>query len=769
MLTYKLEKNITLFKNQFEKYILEIYNDYRLDRLSLDIDGLLFRIKYMIKHDKDLDKIPELKQEFTNKAIELRDVFGKFLSSFLFNIIGVPDLPTEKIGTEKSIFEDVLAQDVKIDNVYVKFKMVLISSYKEYLKYVDNMITEDKPYNMFPNEYFRFYTDSYNDGISKAYPELFENREQKEVGVGKDADVFCHNFTFQTSEACSLSCTYCLAAETKILMADYTYKDIEDIVVGDIVIGCKENLIDNEKNSFFPTKVTKLFHHKDYCYEISFDNDLTYNRTMRITKDHPIMNNKGEWIKASYIKSKSCIIQGADLLIIDDDSIWNKLRMIIPVKIFPKDYEIDYCSNVKEDVYNFETESHTYIANNIVVHNCYQFNKTPMRMEFETAKKFIDHLLNDDYGYINRYNSPAIIIEFIGGEPLLEIHLTRKIYEYFLDRCYELNHPWFKLHRLSICSNGLQYFDKEVQSFFKEYAHNISFNISIDGNKELHDSCRIQPNGEGSYDIDMMALNHFNRNYTPERNSKMTLAPSNIKFLYDSVVDFIKNGMTCINLNCVFEEGWDQKTANIEYCQLKKLADYLIDNNLDHIYLSIFNERQEDMSPKEQDGNSCGGAGSMLALRPNGQFYPCIRYMPTSVGNNVKDLCIGDVDNGFIGREQESEILKMLDNITRRSQTNDICYECPISNDCMSCTALGHTVFGTPNKRTTFICIQMIAEALANVYYWNRLLLKHPEYDLHVRKNVLPDEWSLLVIDEDELEDLKLLEVMAMISKIENS
>ena len=32
---------------------------------------------------------------------------------------------------------------------------------------------------MFPNEYFRFYTDSYNDGISKAYPELFENREQK--------------------------------------------------------------------------------------------------------------------------------------------------------------------------------------------------------------------------------------------------------------------------------------------------------------------------------------------------------------------------------------------------------------------------------------------------------------------------------------------------------------------------------------------------------------------------------------------------------------
>ena len=264
----------------------------------------------------------------------------------------------------------MLAQEVKIDGTKVTFTMILISTNEEYLKYVDSKIEDDKVFNMFPNEYFRFFTDSYNDGIAKAYPELFENRQQLEVGTGKDADVFCHNFTFQVTEGCSLNCTY-----------------------------------------------------------------------------------------------------------------------------------------------------------------CYQFNKKPTKMTFEIAKEFIDHLLKDDYGYINRYNSPAIIIEFIGGEPLMEVELIRKIYEYFLERCYELNHPWFTLHRLSICSNGMQYFDEEVQDFFKEYAHNISFNISIDGNKELHDSCRIQPNGEGSYDVDMVALNHYNRNYTPERNSKMTLAPENISHL----------------------------------------------------------------------------------------------------------------------------------------------------------------------------------------------------------------------------------------------
>lgn len=946
MITYKLEKDIKLYKNQFEQLALDLFGEHKMDRLSIDLDSLLFRLKYMAKNNRDLNLVPSLKDEFITKALEMRTVFGEIMYNFLTEIIGLDD----KYSRDDII--DILAQDVKIDTNNISFKMIVISDNMDYLEFVNNKIEDDKVYNMFPNEFFRYYTDSYNDGIAKAYPELFQNRQQDEIGTGNDADVFCHSFTFQTSENCSLNCTY-----------------------------------------------------------------------------------------------------------------------------------------------------------------CYQFNKSNMRMDFSTAKKFIDDLLDDKYGYINRYNSPAIILEFIGGEPLLEINLTRKIYEYFLERTYTLNHQWFKLHRLSICSNGLQYFDEAVQDFFKEYAHNISFNISIDGNKKLHDSCRIQPNGEGSYDVDMVALNHYNKHYTSERNSKMTLAPNNMKYLFDSVVNFINNGMKVINLNCIFEEGWNQETALLEYNQLKKLANYILENDLENLYIAIFNERQEDVNPKSYDGNfcfkentqiltingnkyikdlkigdhiytasgsihrvvkinkrysndnkiltasgifpthctsdhkifakkflymgwkgvlhysdpgfypiselkkgdrialplidlskgksiswltedfayvlgiyiadgcinksvvnitpgydedkfyfnalikagltfnirkmrttiryeikqtesninrlfynsciqcgtlshtkhipeiiynspkniiekvlygyihtdgyhvkksgtykintvsqhlandivillrslgeypvvyfnkragtmviedrtvnvkdryeiyfnpniknganrfkkdeeynilwtgirnvkddedydvycptvmpinngpeehtviangiavqQCGGLGSMLALRPNGQFYPCIRYMPTSVGDNVADLCIGNVDTGIIGREQGSEVLKMMDNITRRSQMNDICYDCPIGNDCASCSALGHAVYGTPGKRTSFICIQMIAEALANVYYWNLLNIKKPEYKLGVRKNNVPREWSLLVIDEDELKLLEAIELRSMISTIE--
>lgn len=737
MRTFKLEKHIKLYKPQFDKFNLMRTGGYELDRTSLELDSILFRIKYMIR--KGYEGYEDYKKEFTEKAIRLQNLFGEFMLDFLVDIIGV----------SRCDIIDILAKDVVINTSYVEFTMIVISSNPDTLNNIENTISGDI-FNMFPNEYFRFQTDSYNDAIAKAFPELFENKYQTTIGVGDDADVFVHNLTFQTTERCSLNCTYCFSGETNILMADGTYKRIDDIIAGDMVAGFKETFKPGDLRANTPAEVTHVFHHRsDNIMKLShpFITD-TY-----ITANHKVATSNGGsrrlWLTVKDLRP-------------DRNPLLRVRSTQVPAS---ECYGYDVMTvQGTQDVYNIETTTHTYVANNLAVHNCYQFNKTPMRMKFETAKKFIDHLLNDDYGYINRYNSPAIIIEFIGGEPLLEVKLTRQIYEYFLDRCYELNHPWFTLHRVSICSNGLQYFDEDTQEFFKDYASNISFNISIDGNKQLHDSCRIQPNGQGSYDIAMAALNHFNAHYTSERNSKMTLAPSNVKYLFDSVIDFINNGMKCINLNCVFEEGWTRETANIEYYQLKQLADYLIDNNLENTYIALFTDRQEGVQDKHNDGSSCGGAGSMTAIRPNGQIYPCIRYMPTSVGNDVRDMCMGTVDTGWDDRSSNSEVIRILDRVTRRGSTNDICFDCPLSNNCAGCIALGHAVYGTPNHKTTFHCIQHIAEALVNVYYWNKLIITHPNMPIPVRHNVVPDEWALLIIDKNELDLLKELEKQAEVT-----
>jgi sulfatase maturation enzyme AslB (radical SAM superfamily) len=54
---------------------------------------------------------------------------------------------------------------------------------------------------------------------------------------------------------------------------------------------------------------------------------------------------------------------------------------------------------------------------------CYQNNKSKNKLSWETAKKLIDDLLYDKYDYINSFNTIGIVLDFIGGEPFMEIEL----------------------------------------------------------------------------------------------------------------------------------------------------------------------------------------------------------------------------------------------------------------------------------------------------------------------------------------------------------
>lgn len=63
-----------------------------------------------------------------------------------------------------------------------------------------------------------------------------------------------------------------------------------------------------------------------------------------------------------------------------------------------------------------------------------------------------------------------------------------------------LNHPWLYFTVVNMSSNGVLYESEKVQNYFKSYGFLTHLGISIDGNKELHDSCRVDINGNGSYD-----------------------------------------------------------------------------------------------------------------------------------------------------------------------------------------------------------------------------------------------------------------------------
>ena len=383
---------------------------------------------------------------------------------------------------------------------------------------------------------------------------------------------------------------------------------------------------------------------------------------------------------------------------------------------------------------------------------CYQHEKRANRMTFDVAKRFIDMLLASDERtnqYITSKDSVGVILEFIGGEPFLEIDLIDQITEYFKEQTFLMHHPWATRYRISISSNGLLYFDPKVQEYIKKNHEHLSLNISIDGNRELHDSCRIDREGNGSYDRAIAAVRHYTDVLHGSIGSKMTIAPGNVMHVYSAVVSMIENGYRTIHLNTVYEEGWTNEHAKIMYDQLKKLSDYLIDNDLvDEVYLSLLDNIYGVPQEETDIQNWCGGNGRMIGVDYKGDIYPCLRYMDNAICGKQEPYIIGNVYDGIMQTQTQCDRVHCLGCVNRRSQSTDECFNCPISLGCGWCTAYNYEVTGTPNKRVTYSCQMHKARVLAISYLWNTWYRKKGITDRY--KLYIPEEWAVEIIGKNE-------------------
>lgn len=582
-------------------------------------------------------------------------------------------------------------------------------------------------------------TETFQDLIGRLYPiDEIAPEDRERILYDKDGNPIgyvARTITYQVTDDCNLCC---VPAGTMILMNDATEKPIEEIELGDKILAFPENSIQAYPMVEEAKVIAVMSREVEKLYVIKTD-----TATITVTDNHPILILNAFGIKE--FKEARHISVGDSIYELSDRKRQLVSRHVTSIETIEE----------PTTVYNLTTTKNTYIANKIGVHNCsycYQINKKHNVMPFETAKKFTDLILNstrENNDYITVESSPGIVFEFIGGEPFLEIKLIRQISDYIVQRMQEMNHPWRNKFMFSICSNGLLYKNKEVQAYMEKYKYNLSFSVSIDGNKELHDSCRVLPDGSGSYDIAIDAVKHFREHYQGKMGSKMTMAPSNIKYVYDAVKNLIELDYDEIFLNCVYEKGWQPEHATELYGQFKKLTDYMIEtNHFEDVYLSYLDDTGFHPLGEDYQQNWCGGTGSMIAVDYKGDIYPCLRYMESSIGEDVEPLIIGTVDKGFMFDEKTRKIVNDMRKITRRSQSEDECYYCPIAQMCSWCSAYNYQEFGTVDKRATYICIMHKSRTLSNIYYWNKGFKKYAPWFKFA--SWIPKEYALEVIDEDE-------------------
>ncbi|MEG1814189.1 MAG: radical SAM protein, partial [Clostridia bacterium] len=292
--------------------------------------------------------------------------------------------------------------------------------------------------------------------------------------------------------------------------------------------------------------------------------------------------------------------------------------------------------------------------------------------------------------------------------------------------------------------------DPEVKKFLTTYKGRVSLGITIDGNQTLHDACRRYPNGDPSYDIVASAVHMCQKKYGVSNVTKLTLAPENVAYLYDAIMNLYNEfDFSGVYANCVYEDGWTNAHALTLYEQMKKLSDWMIDNDTyKTFYCTLYSDNIGQPMDENNDENWCGGTGAMLCFTTDGNITPCLRYTQFNLNDKQPEIRIGNLDTGIANEKCDRATMDGLDKITRRSQSTDECFSCPIASGCAWCSAFCYEETGTPNKRVTYICPMHKARVMSNVYFWNKLYRKlgmDDRFECHI-----PKEWALEIIPEDE-------------------
>ena len=322
------------------------------------------------------------------------------------------------------------------------------------------------------------------------------------------------------------------------------------------------------------------------------------------------------------------------------------------------------------------------------------------------------------------FREESVIWDFIGGEPFIEIDLIDQICDYLKIEMFRRNHHWFDSYRFSFSTNGLNYHTDKVQGFIQKNLQHLSIGITIDGTKQKHDLNRIYKKvgdeERGSYDDVVRNIPLWLEQF-PNAGTKVTISSADIPYIKESVLHLFSLGIHEVNINCVFEDVWDEGDDKLFENQLLELADEIIDKELyQENVCSFFSEMIGKPLDVKRDNQNWCGAGMMLAVDAAGNFYPCTRFAAFSL-RSKKPIIIGNVKSGI-----NQNLLRPFLTLDRTTQSPQKCLDCEVASGCAWCQGENYDAAQTNTiyERSTAICLMHKARVRANNYYWNKLYRK---------------------------------------------
>ncbi|WP_349945608.1 radical SAM protein [Lacrimispora sp. BS-2] len=255
------------------------------------------------------------------------------------------------------------------------------------------------------------------------------------------------------------------------------------------------------------------------------------------------------------------------------------------------------------------------------------------------SQEMADKTLN---WFVNQAKTSKVLnINLFGGEPLTNIPLVK----YMVKRCKELEVEYDKKIYIVISTNGTILNDELVQ-LIKE--NDIGLQISIDGDKEIHDANRPAANGQSSYDMleknVKVLLNEVD-------NSGLIPRATVAKGITD-VTRIVNHMLDDLHFKCValtpalgsYEEtSYRQEDLDEYFKKYDVLAETFLEKlrNGEEYNIYPFVSEVDAVSKGIRRIYGCGSGLGFASVDIKGNIYPCMRF----IGN--EDYIIGHVKTSF--------------------------------------------------------------------------------------------------------------------------
>ena len=250
-----------------------------------------------------------------------------------------------------------------------------------------------------------------------------------------------------------------------------------------------------------------------------------------------------------------------------------------------------------------------------------KYNGDRAVMSFEVGKRALDFLIEHSGTRRN------LEVDFFGGEPLMNWDVVKQLVAYARSVEKAAN----KNFRFTLTTNGML-IDDDVIDFANREMSNVV--LSLDGRKEIHDRCRVDYAGNGSWDrivpkFQKLVKARGNQNYY----MRGTFTHANPDFLKD-IQTMLDLGFTELSMEPVVCAPGDpaaltQEDLPIVMEQYEQLAKLMLQRKKEGrpftFYHYMIDLTGGPCIYKRISG--CGSGTEYMAVTPWGDLYPCHQFV----------------------------------------------------------------------------------------------------------------------------------------------